>query len=145
MLAGYFPLQRGVMDLQLVGQPLGLGRWEGLVEGGRRVGAEVVHHQHGRREKAPGWVSAELGRQQQGSRELQDQGAGLEVKACWYRLSYAVVSTIELDSTSRRSGRLTPELFRAYSDCETDHLACPALEQHTGASRSLTAALTGWP
>ena len=74
----------------------------------------VTFDRLGRREKAPGWVSAELGRQQQGSRELQDQGAGLEVKACWYRLSYAVVSTNELDSTSRRSSRLTPELFRAY-------------------------------
>src|ERR1700704_5241099 len=33
------------MDLQLVGQALGLSRLEDLVQRARRVGIEVVHHQ----------------------------------------------------------------------------------------------------
>jgi hypothetical protein len=32
----------GVVQLQLLGQAFGLGRWEGVVEGAGRVGVEVV-------------------------------------------------------------------------------------------------------
>src|SRR5688572_17462697 len=35
----------GVVQLELGGQALGLGRWEGLVQGGRGVGVEVVLNQ----------------------------------------------------------------------------------------------------
>lgn len=34
------------MDIQFVGQPFGLGRRVGLVERGRRVGVELIWHQH---------------------------------------------------------------------------------------------------
>jgi hypothetical protein len=37
---------RGVVQLQLVGQPLGLGRRERRIQRRRRVGVEVVLHQH---------------------------------------------------------------------------------------------------
>ena len=37
------PERRGVVDLQLVGQALGLDGRERLVEGGRGVGVELVH------------------------------------------------------------------------------------------------------
>jgi len=36
----------GVVELKLVGQAFGFGRRESLVQGGRRVGVEVVLDQH---------------------------------------------------------------------------------------------------
>ena len=40
------PVLGGVMDLQALGQRVGLGRFEGLLQRGDAVGVEVVHDQH---------------------------------------------------------------------------------------------------